>query len=229
MLRQPIKSEMQTTIDNIKLLIGDNKVEQATNELLQLAKNDSPLLNQVILLKNQFKDYTQSINLNLVERNEERAKVINGLLFVADEIGKNSPQKPQNTDGTSRSNREGYLMQGSGEILAVLWLNMYGYLTKNIDIVKESIHPQSPNLSQVEDYLKQLFVQDLTYNIVSLEVLEQKGNQARVKMHLETRSRKPVMNFKDNLSISIQYLATDENGYWKIWGSEFLEFKSLDS
>ena len=105
---------------------------------------------------------------------------------------------------------------------------MYGFLTKNVDIVKESLHPLSPNLGQIEDYLKQVFVQDLTYNIRSLDVLEQKGNQARVKMVLETRSRMPVLSFKDNLSISIQYLATDENGFWKIWGSEFLELKTLD-
>jgi hypothetical protein len=208
------------TIDNIKLLIADNKIEQATNELLQLAKSETPLLNQVILLKNQFKDYTQNINLNLMERNEERAKVINGLLYVADEIGKNGPQMPVHT--------EGVVLRGSSEILAVLWVNMYGFLTKNVEIVKESLHPQSPNLGQVEAYLNQLFVQDLTYHIVSLEVLEQKGNQARVKMVLETRSLKPVPNFKDNLTVSIQYLATDENGYWKIWGSEFLELKSLD-
>ena len=210
---------MQTAIDNIKLLIADNKIEQASNELFQLAKSETQLLNQVILLKNQFKDYTQNINLNLMERNEERAKVINGLLFVADEIEKNGYQKLEDIAGA--------VMRGSGEILVVLWLNMYGYLTKNTEIILESLHKQSPNYPNAVAYLNQGFPQDLTYNITSLEVLEQKGNQARVKMYLETRARKPIAHFKDNLSISIQYLATDENGFWKIWGSEFLEIKSI--
>lgn len=214
---------MLKTIDNIKLLIADNKIEQATNELFQLAKNETTLLNQVILLKNQFKDYTQNINLNLMERNEERAKVINGLLYVADEIANSLLQNSQN-----HKNTEGYLMQGSGEVLAVLWLNMYGYLTKNLDIVMASIHQQSPVYGQIGDYTQQVFVHDLTYNIVSLEVLTEEATQIRVKMVLETRSRKPSIYFKNNLWTGIQFLCPDENGHWKIWSGETLELKYLE-
>ena len=208
------------TIDNIKLLIADNKIEQATSELLQLAKKDAQLLNQVILLKNQFKDYTQNVNLNLVERNEERAKVVNGLLYIADEIGKNINQNDADT--------EGCVMRGSSEILSVLWLNLYGNLTKNLDIVLESIHPQSPIYNQMAEYTKQVYLFDLIYNLVSLEVLEQNNNQARVKMVLETRSRQPVANFKNNIWISIQYLMLDENNHWKIWSGDTLEFKYIE-
>ena len=213
---------MLKTIDNIKLLIADNKIEQATNDLFQLAKNETALLNQVILLKNQFKDYTHNINLNLMERNEERAKVINGLLYIADEIANSLKQNGQKVNDT-----EGYLMQGSGEVLAVLWLNMYGYLTKKLDIVMASIHQQSPIYGQIADYTQQVFMHDLTYNMVSLEVLTEEETQVRVKMVLETRARKPSIHFKNNLWTGIQYLCPDEQGHWKIWSGETLELKYI--
>jgi hypothetical protein len=88
------------TIKDIKLLIADNKIEQATNALLDLTAHDTDLENQVILLKSQFAEHNHNINLNLIERNEERAKLVNGLLYLTNEVAKNLEKTANSTQNS---------------------------------------------------------------------------------------------------------------------------------
>ena len=217
---------MGATITDIKLLLADNQIGQATTALIQLAAADAPLLNQVILLKSQFADYSHNVLLNLGERNEQHAKIVNGLLFVADEIGKKL-QQPNNQNGHDAP-ENGVFLHGSSEILAVIWLNLHGYITKNIDSVLLSIHPESPVYAQTADYTKQVFTLDLSYEIKSLEVLNETKKEARLKMVLETRALTHAAAFKDNLWTGIQYLVRDANGYWRIWSGDTLELKYIE-
>ncbi len=215
------------SITDIKLLIAENNIEQAATSLLQLARDEPQLLNQVILLKSQFADYNHNLTLNLIERNEQHAKIVNGLLYLADEIGKKNKQQTGGNSLTTNDNG-GLYIKGPSELLAVMWLNLHGYITKNLDTVLLSIHPDSPVYAQTADYTKQIFLLDLAYEIRHLEVMNVSKHEARIKMSLETRALTHTAAFKDNLWTGIQYLAPNNEGHWKIWSGDTIELKYIE-
>jgi hypothetical protein len=108
-----------------------------------------------------------------------------------------------------------------------MWLNVWGYQTKNLDAVKLSVHPNSPVISQIEVYTQQVFEHELNYEILSMEVLEEKSQEAKLKMTMITRAKTPTPHFRDNLWTGFQYLYRDDLGNWKIWAGETVELKYL--
>jgi predicted ATPase len=113
------------------------------------------------------------------------------------------------------------------EIAAVIWLNLYGYIAKDVDIVERSLHPDSPIRQQTLDVTKQIFEHNLTYELQSIEAVGVTDTEAQVKIVLITRSAMYSPAFKNNMWSGIQYLYRDEQGRWKIWAGDTIELKYI--
>jgi chitinase len=217
-------------IQDLKLLIADDRIDDALQGLLTYVQDsDNDFFNQIVLLKSQYKDFTKRENLNLNESNIEKQKILSGLLNIVDEVGeKINAQKTDFKNTEKDQDTEGAIIKGSSPIMSVLWANIYGFEIKNADLVMMTMHPQSPLYEGFRDYIKQIFVYDIIYKVISMELYNHDEDEAEVKMVLESRSKMYDPSFKNNISISMQSLKRDKDGYWKIWTGEILELKYLE-
>lgn len=211
---------MPNSVTAVKKLIGDGDIEHAAKQLLDLADGHNEIFNKVLLLKSQFADYKHSTMLNLGEREQTYSKIVNGFLMVADELGAaisavgSSPQAAGQTAVPT-------------EIMALIWLNLYGYIVKDVDLVARSIHPDSPIMSQTIEVTKQVFLHNLSYELVSIELVHMTDTEVQLKMVLITRSAAYTPTFKNNIWTGIQYLYRDAQGRWKIWAGDTIELKYI--
>ena len=78
-----------TAINDIKLLVADDKLEKALNALLELSKSDSDLNNQAILLMARYKGLKRNLNQGVISDNEasiNKARIINSILSFLEEF-----------------------------------------------------------------------------------------------------------------------------------------------
>lgn len=82
---------MNEDASKVRELIATNKTEQAFSILVELAKNDSELLNQILTLKARFNDIRKKENLNLIASSEAfiiRSQINYALLNLVDDSHK---------------------------------------------------------------------------------------------------------------------------------------------
>jgi hypothetical protein len=219
------------TIQELKLYIADDRIEDVLDELLTHDDAlDNSLFNQIVLIKSQYKDFSKRENLNMNESSIEKQKIVNGLLNILDEVENRIKESEKHKSTPEKEHiTEGVLVKGPTEIISALWANLYGYQTKNVDIVMMTMHPKSPIIEGFRDYVKQIFAHNIIYKILSLELDSQIDDEASVKMVLESKTLDYDDTFKNNISTSMQLLKRDTDGSWKLWTGEILELKYLET
>jgi hypothetical protein len=222
-----IKQSPMTTKD-IKLLIFNDKIEQAAVALFDLTSNDGDLQSQVILLKSQFNDYNRNVNLNLTERSNERTKVVNGLLFVVQEIEKNqktSFSNPPSANQNTQNTEGGVFVRGQQDVLALLWMNTLAFFVRDPQLYIMTLHEQNPQYQYFVQNAPAYVSQDYIYEVKSMDVVRYETHEALIDMETIIRNKHDLQGGK----VTKNRVTVRRNmyGVWKIWSWEMQEFKGL--
>lgn len=215
------------TINEVKLLVGDNRVEDALDSLLEIiGDKDDTLTNQLLLTKGRFKEYTLSTNLGLEERNHERQQIVNSILILADDaeqyVATTNPATPK-TPAMDVS------IKGDAEIVGVIYMHMYAYTTNDFKIMQLTLHPDYSEAKPAEwkEFLKKNAGDDIAFEITKIEPLSADTPKVTYTMEYLRKSTLTPPAFETEWASDIISLMHDDKKRWKIVYDENLEFKIL--
>ncbi len=212
-------------IDDIKILIAENDVDEAADALIGWVKGqDAGLLNQAVLLKSQLKDFTKKEYLNLADSNTEKQRIVNGLLQVADEIERKL--KPTTPPSVSNPNlaEDVVILRGQQDVIAVVWVNFLAFFSRDPMLYANTLHDGNPQNLQMAQNAAAIVNQDMLYQVKSMEVTRYDNYEAHVKTRVVTRARNNFQN-SGKLTETVVIIRRNNFGYWKIWGWEVQEFR----
>jgi Na+/phosphate symporter len=90
----PAGSISSDTVNQLRNLIADNRIDPAVDQMLSLAKDaDEELYNQVLLQSQRWKKLKRENRMGLLTSSEagiEQNRVVNGLLEILSELAKRS-------------------------------------------------------------------------------------------------------------------------------------------
>lgn len=115
------------------------------------------------------------------------------------------------------------------EIGKVYTSHLQGMKDKNLAVVIETLHPQSPAYNSAKASVAQTMINfDLAYKILDFQVVGVTGDFAVIRVKLETRKVAGNAPFDDNELDSLQIFRKAADGKWKIWSSSVLQVKPLN-
>lgn len=135
-------------ITEIRLLVGENKIEPAMDELLKFSvtRNDQELQNNLILLKGRFSQVKQRENLNVISLTDalrEQAQIAQSLLYYLTEAEKK-------TGGTSSSPAAG--AEPPADRPVILFLASAPYDMAKLQLEKEFVRISQSLQTGLVDY-----------------------------------------------------------------------------
>ena len=107
--KQPVNTNIQKLIEEIRKLVANAKTEEAINVFIKWAEtNDTDLNNSLLLLKTRLNTLKRNENLGLIvfsDASRERAQISNALLQMLEELDKTRPSSTQ-----PKNNNQGHFL-----------------------------------------------------------------------------------------------------------------------
>ncbi len=99
---------------------------------------------------------------------------------------------------------------------------------ENLELLEETIHPNSPSRAQSLAITKKLWqIYDVKYRLDEFEVVEINGNEAVVRTTMTVKKvRGPA--FQDNQITMLNVVRKDTDGKWKIYSSKIEKIKAIN-
>ena len=113
------------------------------------------------------------------------------------------------------------------EIEDVVKTNVHAMAKRNVNLVLDTIHPESPILASTKDMLTYMFARlQLRYTLQQIEVKEVKLGEAKVEVLQVTQKLSGNAAFRDN-RIRLLHTLKRDGQKWKIYSSEALMIEYL--
>jgi hypothetical protein len=113
------------------------------------------------------------------------------------------------------------------EIEDVVKTNVHAMAKRNVNLVLDTIHPESPILASTKDMLTYMFARlQLRYTLQRIEVKEVKLGEAKVEVLQVTQKLSGNAAFRDN-RIKLLHTLKRDGQKWKIFSSEALMIEYL--
>ncbi|MBU63354.1 MAG: hypothetical protein CMI26_12725 [Opitutae bacterium] len=106
------------------------------------------------------------------------------------------------------------------EVKDVISSNLYACSKRNLTMAMGTIHPESPTLESSRDMMRYIFARlRLKYTLEKTEVIDVRGDEARIKVTQATQKISGNAAFRDNRVTIIHTLKRDGKK-WKMFSSE---------
>jgi hypothetical protein len=106
------------------------------------------------------------------------------------------------------------------EIKDVISSNLYACSKRNLTMAMGTIHPESPTFESSRDMMRYIFARlRLKYTLEKTEVIDVRGDEARIKVTQATQKISGNAAFRDNRVTIIHTLKRDGQK-WKMFSSE---------
>lgn len=217
------------TINEIKALVGENRVEDALNALIEyVAEKDDTLTNQLFLTKGRYKEYVVSTNLGLEERNHERQQIINSILLIADDA-EQFVKIVETTATTISTMAQEVSIKGNDEIIGLLFTHIYAYNTNDFKAMQLTLHPDYAEVKPAEwkEFLKKNVGENIVFQIIKIEPVKEEPTKATYKMDFIRKSTLTPPAIDPEWTSDIFTLMLDDKKRWKIVNDENIEFKII--
>ena len=113
------------------------------------------------------------------------------------------------------------------EIEDVVKTNVHAMAKRNVNLVLDTIHPESPLVESSKDMLTYIFARlQLRYTLQRIEVKEVKPGEAQVEVLQVTQKLSGNAAFRDN-RIKLLHTLRRDGQKWKIFSSEALMIEYL--
>ena len=111
------------------------------------------------------------------------------------------------------------------ELKDVIKSNLYACSKRNLTMAMGTVHPESPTLESSRDMMRYIFARlRLKYTLEALEVVEVRGNEAKVKATQSTQKQAGNAAFRDN-RVVIMHTMKRDGQKWKMFSSECLSIQ----
>ena len=111
------------------------------------------------------------------------------------------------------------------ELKDVITSNLYACSKRNLTMAMGTVHPESPTLESSRDMMRYIFARlRLKYTLEAVEVLEVRGNEARVKATQSTQKIAGNAAFRDN-RVTIVHTLKRDGKKWKMFSSEAISIQ----
>ena len=111
------------------------------------------------------------------------------------------------------------------ELKDVITSNLYACSKRNLTMAMGTVHPESPTLESSRDMMRYIFARlRLKYTLEALEVLEVRGNEAKVKATQATQKIAGNAAFRDN-RVTIVHTLKRDGKKWKMFSSEAISIQ----
>ena len=105
--------------------------------------------------------------------------------------------------------------------------NVHAMAKRNVNLVLDTIHPESPLVESSKDMLTYIFARlQLRYTLQRIEVKEVKPGEAQVEVLQVTQKLSGNAAFRDN-RIKLLHTLKRDGQKWKIYSSEALMIEYL--
>ena len=113
----------------------------------------------------------------------------------------------------------------SKELTDVIKSNLYACSKRNLTMAMTTVHPESPTLESSRDMMRYIFARlRLKYTLEAIEVIEVRGNEAKVKATQSTQKIAGNAAFRDN-RVTILHTLKRDGQKWKMFSSEALSIQ----
>lgn len=217
------------TINEIKALVGENRVEDALNALIEyVAEKDDTLTNQLFLTKGRFKEYTTSTTLGLDERNHERQQIVNSILMIADDA-EQFVKVVETTTTTIETIAHEVSIKGNDEIIGIIFTHIYAYNTNDFKAMQPTLHPGYAEVKPAEwkEFLKKNVGENIGFQIIKIEPIKEEPTKATYKVEYIRKSTLTPSAIDPEWTSDVFTLMPDEKKRWKIVNDENIEFKII--
>jgi len=131
--------------------------------------------------------------------------------------GTDAPPPP---DGKPKSEPTEVDAATAKELKDVISSNLYACSKRNLTMAMGTIHPESPTLESSRDMMRYIFARlRLKYTLEKTEVVDVRGDEARIKVTQATQKISGNAAFRDNRVTIIHTLKRDGKK-WKMFSSE---------
>ena len=111
------------------------------------------------------------------------------------------------------------------ELKDVITSNLYACSKRNLTMAMGTVHPESPTLESSRDMMRYIFARlRLKYTLEAVEVLEVRGNEAKVKATQSTQKIAGNAAFRDN-RVTIVHTLKRDGKKWKMFSSEAISIQ----
>jgi hypothetical protein len=114
------------------------------------------------------------------------------------------------------------------ELTDVVKSNVYAMSKRNVNLVLNTIHPESPLVESSKDMLTYIFARlQLRYTLQRIEVTKVEPDEARVQVLQVTQKLSGNAAFRDN-RIKLMHTLKRDGQKWKIFSSKALSIEYLE-
>ena len=220
---------LMKTVNEIKALVGENRVEEALNALLlMIEEKDDTLVNQIILTKGRFKEYVTNTTLGLSERDHERQQIINSVLILADDA-EEFIKAIDSTSATPAVESFDITIKGNDEIIGILFMHMYAYTVNDFKFLQPTLHTgfAEVKIPEWKEFLKKNAAPDTVFQIIKIEPITEDATKATYKMDYIRKNSITPPAFPAEWTSDVFTLMPDDKKRWKIVNDENIEFKII--